>query len=49
MLFNHHSVDSLGVPECQETKAPRAASSTIAHYGAFLYLSELGEVVSQRF
>ena len=49
MLFDHHSVDRLGVSESQESEAPRTTCGAIPHDRTFLHISELGEVVSQRF
>lgn len=47
MLFDHHSVDRLGVSESQEPEAPRATCGAIPHDRTLLYISELGKVVPQ--
>lgn len=48
VLFDHHRVDRSRISECQEAEASGAATGTIAHYGTFLYLAELREVLFQR-
>lgn len=49
VLFDHDSVDSLGVAEGKEAETTRAASGAIAHNGAFDHLAELREVRLERF
>jgi len=49
MLLYHHRVHRLRIPEGQETKATRTASSAVPHDSAFLNITELREIVPKRF
>lgn len=41
MLLHHHGVNTLGVPECQEAEASRAAGSRVAHDCTFTDFTKL--------
>lgn len=48
MLLDHNSIDARRIVECEKRKAPGAACC-VAHDGACVDLSELGEVIPQCF
>lgn len=49
VLLDHDHVDDLRVFESQKAETARAAGNTISHHSAFCDLSELREVVFERF
>lgn len=48
VFLHHNRVDSLRIPEGQETEATRATSLSITHHGALDHFAKLREVVLKR-
>lgn len=41
MLFNHYYIDSLWIPELEESESSRAPCGAVSHHGTFLHFAEL--------
>jgi hypothetical protein len=49
MLLDHDCIDCLWVFEGEKAEATRPASGAISHDGAFVNITELGEIIMKGF